>query len=59
MGLVWYLNGQKLYDCGTVQYSNTQLNLVRYSDYHLNTGHLNTGQVQVPYSDVSIIQIPT
>ena len=31
---------------------------------HLNTGHLNTGQVKVHYSDVSaiqmfVIQIPT
>ena len=28
-------------------------------NYHLNTGHLNTGQVKVCYSDVSVIQIPT
>ena len=25
---------------------NTRLNLVWYSDHHLNTGHLNTGQVK-------------
>ena len=28
-------------------------------NYHLNTRHLNTGQVKVRYSDVSVIQIPT
>ena len=27
--------------------------------HHLNTGHLNTRQVKVCYSDVSVIQIPT
>ena len=26
-------------------------------NYHLNTGHLNTGQVKVRYSDVSVIQM--
>ena len=35
------------------------LNLVGYSDHHLNTGHLNTGQVKVHFLDVFIIQIPT
>ena len=28
-------------------------------NYHLNTEHLNTGQVKVCYSDVSVIKIPT
>ena len=28
-------------------------------NYHLDTGHLNTRQVKVHYSDVSVIQIPT
>ena len=50
-----YLNGQKLSDHRMVQYSNGGLN-TKY--------HLNTGQVKVPYLDVSfiqmfIIQIPT
>ena len=26
-------------------------------NYHLNTGHLNTGKVKVRYSDVSVIQM--
>ena len=30
---------------------NTEPNLVWYSDHHLNTGHQNTGQVKVGYSD--------
>ena len=46
-GLVWYSNGQKLSDN----------RMVRYSDHHLNTGHLNREQVKVRYSDVSIIQV--
>ena len=51
---------------------NTGINLVQYSDqqyltgiqmvfrildYHLNTGYLDTGQVNVCYSDASVIQI--
>ena len=50
-----------LFEC----YLNTGLNFVQYSEhhlipnYHLNTGHLNTGQVKLCYSDVSVIQIPT
>ena len=31
---------------------NTGVNLVWYSDHHLNTGHLNNRQVKVCYSDV-------
>ena len=51
--LVWY------FKC----HLNTRLNFVRYSNGGLNTvppfeyGNLNTGQVIVHYSDVSIIQI--
>ena len=67
--VLFRLNGTKR--CIILQYSgdlNTG-NLVWYSDHHLNTGpvfnrHLNTGQVEVHYSDVSVIhmiviQIPT
>ena len=35
----------------------TRLNLVRYSDHHLNTGYLNTRLVKVHYSDASVIQM--
>ena len=45
-------NGQ-LFEC----HLNTQQNLFRYSDHHLNTRHLNIGQVKVCYSDVSVIQV--
>ena len=44
---VWYSDGQNLSDRQMVQYLNTSLHLVRYSDHHLNTGHLNRGQVNV------------
>ena len=49
-----------LFEC----HLNTGLNFVRYSEHHLNTGHLTTGQAKVCYSDVSVtqmlvIQIPT
>ena len=40
-----------------VRYLNTVLNLVQYSDHHLNTEHLNTRQVKVCYLDVSAIQM--
>ena len=36
-----------------------ELNLVQYSDHHLNTGHLYTGQVNTCYLNVSIIQMWT
>ena len=62
-GLVWYSNGQKLSDRQNGPlfkcHLNPGLNLVQYSDHHLNTGHLNTKQVKVHYSDFSVIQIPT
>ena len=45
-------NGQ-LFEC----HLNTGQNLFRYSDHHLNTRHLNIGQVKVCYSDVSVIQV--
>ena len=45
--VVQSLNGP-LFECNL----NTGLNLVWYSDHHLNTG-----QVKVHYSDVSVIQI--
>ena len=32
---------------------NTRLNLLRYSDHHVNTGYLKTEQVTVLYSDVN------
>ena len=48
-GLVQYLNGQKLSDCQMAGYSNGDLN----TNYHLKTGHLNTRQLKVFYSDVS------
>ena len=37
-----------LFEC----HLNTGLNFVWYSEHHLNTAHLNTGQVKVHYSDV-------
>ena len=39
-------------------YSDTSVNLLWYLDQHLNTGHLNSGQVKFCYSGV-VIQIPT
>ena len=37
----------------------TGLDLVWYSDHHLNTGHLNNDKVKVCFSDVSVIQMFT
>ena len=43
-----------------VCYSNAiwipDYNIVQYSDQHLNTRHLNTGQVKVCYSDVPLFR---
>ena len=46
--LVWYLNGGKLSDPRMVHYSNA----ICIPIYHLNTGHLNTGQEEICYSNV-------
>ena len=47
------------YQINLVQYLDHHLNPDWYSNGALNTEHLNTEQVKVRYSDVSVIQIPT